>query len=328
MMMVDARWASRMMLSYLWKHCISDLLTDLTTGKDFAFSIPSLLAHPSAIFDSASFDGFRRQLCDGLLLCGMLLCHLVMSVGSFASLSFLFNSKSVFLKHCAAGRGGVGGLRVVRAAVLAAALLTPCQALSHALTTQPPQDSPTLAALAPTAGHVLLGSNSSPLIRRLGGDGGAKAEAGGMTVDNSDSVEHKKKRWRLKLAILIGGGATCVMGIIIISFSSAVLEATVGRSRTNMYKLVIGFGGVILGILLLSVSAILDNVYNKRDLLGESKEQEPEVVETRTKDPIVFELDEKLHGHLRNCDLSLYSESSSDVSLSGGDVSSSGRDNN
>eukprot|EP00922_Rhytidocystis_sp_ex-Travisia-forbesii_P045783 GHVS01068309.1.p1 GENE.GHVS01068309.1~~GHVS01068309.1.p1 ORF type:complete len:303 (-),score=49.17 GHVS01068309.1:209-1117(-) len=191
MMMVDARWASRMMLSYLWKHCISDLLTDLTTGKDFAFSIPSLLAHPSAIFDSASFDGFRRQLCDGLLLCGMLLCHLVMSVGSFASLSFLFNSKSVFLKHCAAGRGGVGGLRVVRAAVLAAALLTPCQALSYALTTQPPQDSPTLAALAPTAGHVLLGSNSSPLIRRLGGDGGAEAEAGGMTTDHGYSVKLK-----------------------------------------------------------------------------------------------------------------------------------------
>eukprot|EP00922_Rhytidocystis_sp_ex-Travisia-forbesii_P045797 GHVS01068325.1.p1 GENE.GHVS01068325.1~~GHVS01068325.1.p1 ORF type:complete len:307 (-),score=42.30 GHVS01068325.1:630-1550(-) len=172
MMVVAARRTSLMMLSYLWKRCISDLLTDLTTLKDFVFSIPALLVHPSAIFDSAnSFDGLRKQLCHGLMSCGMLLCHLVMSVGSFASSSFLFNAG--LLKHCTtARRRGVGGLRVVRAAVLAAALLTPCQALSYALTAQPPQDHSPPAAAHTAAGHVLLRSNSSPRFRRLGGDDG------------------------------------------------------------------------------------------------------------------------------------------------------------
>eukprot|EP00922_Rhytidocystis_sp_ex-Travisia-forbesii_P045774 GHVS01068299.1.p1 GENE.GHVS01068299.1~~GHVS01068299.1.p1 ORF type:complete len:286 (-),score=36.64 GHVS01068299.1:630-1487(-) len=152
MMVVAARRTSLMMLSYLWKRCISDLLTDLTTLKDFVFSIPALLVHPSAIFDSAnSFDGLRKQLCHGLMSCGMLLCHL----------------------HCTtARRRGVGGLRVVRAAVLAAALLTPCQALSYALTAQPPQDHSPPAAAHTAAGHVLLRSNSSPRFRRLGGDDG------------------------------------------------------------------------------------------------------------------------------------------------------------
>eukprot|EP00922_Rhytidocystis_sp_ex-Travisia-forbesii_P045792 GHVS01068319.1.p1 GENE.GHVS01068319.1~~GHVS01068319.1.p1 ORF type:complete len:270 (-),score=31.14 GHVS01068319.1:728-1537(-) len=234
MMMVDARWASRMMLSYLWKHCITNLLTDFTTVKDFVFSIPALLAHPAAIFDTAAyFDGFRRQL-----------CILVMSVWSFASSSFLFNSKSG--KHCTtAGRGGVGGLQVVRAAVLAAALLTPCQALSYALTTQPPQDAPSTTALSLTAGHVLLGPNSSPLtIRRLAEDEVNDVEGGVVSKARQDTAPDVIPRKRCQMSIAKGtwigivlGGLMVVVAIGLIIYGMATgRTAPIDQSRNTAYN--------------------------------------------------------------------------------------------
>eukprot|EP00922_Rhytidocystis_sp_ex-Travisia-forbesii_P045786 GHVS01068313.1.p1 GENE.GHVS01068313.1~~GHVS01068313.1.p1 ORF type:complete len:135 (-),score=20.84 GHVS01068313.1:91-495(-) len=125
-----------------------------------------------------------------------------MSVGSFASSSFLFNAG--LLKHCTtARRRGVGGLRVVRAAVLAAALLTPCQALSYALTAQPPQDHSPPAAAHTAAGHVLLRSNSSPRFRRLGGDDGVNdVEAGGTVVVSTVSL-FVTNRLRCVLCVLL-----------------------------------------------------------------------------------------------------------------------------